>query len=126
LLATSGGALLAQDDLALHASAELPSALSIFLQGNVAIAPTPFGDGLRCTGGNLKRLYSKNASAGSAQAPLGGDLSVHARSAQLGDAIEPGDVRLYQVYYRDPNATFCAAPIGNTWNVTNAMRIEWR
>ncbi len=129
--ASTGGAQLSAsgtlnpDTLALTCQGELPSALSIFLQGDVQLAGTLFGDGVRCAGGALKRLYAHNASGGLVSAPAGGDLSVSQRSAQLADVLAPGSLRVYQVYYRDPSASFCAAPAGNTWNVSNALRVTW-
>jgi hypothetical protein len=39
--------------------------------------------------------------------------------------IAPGSVRYYQTCYRDPNATYCPAPLGSTWNVTNGQRVTW-
>ena len=124
-LDSSGTASLTGDSLVLSASGELPTALGIFLQGNLEVAPAGFGDGLRCAGGSLKRLYAKSAIAGSSSAPQAGDLSVSARSALLGDVIHAGEQRVYQVYYRDPNLGFCAAPAGDSWNVSNAVRVSW-
>ena len=129
--AGTGGAVLTvsgshnPDTVVLTSSGELAAVLSIFLQGNASIAPTPFGDGLRCVGGALKRLYANNAAGGVATAPHHGDPSITARSAALGDPIAPGSTRYYQTYYRDPNLSFCAAPAGNSWNVSSAMRIQW-
>jgi hypothetical protein len=113
------------DMVVLHASDELPSALSIVLQGNAQVAPTHFGDGARCAAGALKRLYVTNASAGSLSVPQAGDPSITVRSAALGDPIAPGSVRYYQTYYRDPNLSFCPAPQGDAWNVTNGVKITW-
>jgi hypothetical protein len=84
-----------------------------------------YGDGLRCTGGVLKRLYAKNASGGVVTAPQAGDPSVSARSAALGDPIPMGATRNYQVFYRDPNASFCPNPPGSTFNVSNAVAVVW-
>jgi hypothetical protein len=123
--ATSADPITGTDTLVLHSSGELPVALTIFLQGNQLIAPLSFGDGLRCAGGVLKRLYTKSASGGSASAPQPGDPSVSQQSANLGDPILPGSSRWYQAYYRDPNATFCPIPPGNTYNISNAVRIDW-
>ena len=129
--ASTGGALLAAsgsshpDELVLTSSGELPSALSIFLQGDAQIAASAFGDGLRCAGGNLKRLYALNASAGVASAPQPGDPSITERSAALGDPIAPGSSRDYQDYYRDPDLGFCPGPQGSTFNASNALRIVW-
>jgi hypothetical protein len=84
-----------------------------------------FGDGLRCAGGNLKRLFSRNAVAGTVVAPIAGEPTVSARSAARGDTIGPNQFRVYQVYYRDPVADFCTAPNGDTFNVSNAVRLDW-
>jgi len=127
----TGGALLratgsvAKDDVVLIASGERATALSIFLQGNQSVGPVIFGDGLRCAGGSLKRLYSKSAVGGAASAPGANDLSIRARSAALGDTIPAGAMRYYQTYYRDPNTGFCPPPRGNLWNVTNGLQIRW-
>ncbi|MBK7643226.1 MAG: hypothetical protein IPJ19_09270 [Planctomycetes bacterium] len=129
--AATGGAQLsvsgstAPDSIGLHTIGELPSALTIFLQGNAQISAVPFGDGLRCAGGLLKRLYVKSAVGGAANAPLAGDPSVSAQSASLGDPIASGTSRWYQAYYRDANQSFCPAPTGNTYNISNAVRINW-
>jgi hypothetical protein len=84
-----------------------------------------FGDGLRCVGGSLKRLYSKPASGGVVYAPHPGDPSITARSAALGDPISSGATRYYMTYYRDPSATFCPNPPGGTFNGSNAVSIVW-
>ena len=113
------------DTVVLVSTGELPSSLSIFLQGNATISPTPFGDGLRCAGGILKRLYTANASGGAISRPGPGDPSITARSAALGDPIPPGQRRYYQTYYRDGSPSFCPLPTGNSFNATNALRITW-
>ena len=123
LLGASGGTL--PDTVVLSSSGELTTALSIFLQGNARIASVTFGDGLRCAGGNLKRIGLKNAVAGTASYPEAGDPSITLRSAALGDSIAPGSSRYYQAYYRDASLVFCPAPPGNTWNATQALQIVW-
>jgi Tol biopolymer transport system component len=124
-LVATGIARLSGDTVFFDSSGELPSALSIFLQGTLTVAPVDFGDGLRCTGGVLKRLYVKNASGGTASAPQGGDPSVSARSSTLGDQLPLGCTRIYQVYYRDSNPNFCPGPSGSTFNVSNAVALAW-
>jgi len=121
LLSGSGIASLSSDTVQLTSSSELTTALSIVLQGSSVIAPANFGDGLRCAGGSLKRLYTKHAIGGVVTVPQAGDPSVSARSATLGDTIPLGATRAYQVYYRDPDLVFC--PGG--FNVSNAMAIAW-
>jgi hypothetical protein len=125
LLTPSGTPSLSSDSFALTASGERATALSIFLQGDVATAPAFYGDGLRCVGGVLKRLFARNALGGVVIAPQAGDPSISARSAALGDPISMGDVRHYQVRYRDPMPSFCPDPPGNTWNVSNGISVLW-
>jgi hypothetical protein len=124
-LVNQGDASLTNDTLVLTSSGELPTTLSVFAQGSAQAVPLPFGDGISCTGGNVLRLYSKHASAGSASAPASGDPTVSARSSALGDTIAAGSRRYYQVFYRDPSTTFCSAPAGSTFNASSALSILW-
>ncbi|MBK7642888.1 MAG: hypothetical protein IPJ19_07530 [Planctomycetes bacterium] len=124
LLAASGTT--SPDTLQLTNSGELASAFSILLQGNQDLVnPAVFGDGLRCVGGSLKRLFQGNAAGGTMAFPPAGGPSISVRSGALGDPLAPGSVRSYQVYYRDPSTSFCAAPLGGTFNVGNAQRVIW-
>jgi|LakMenEpi05Aug10_1017310.scaffolds.fasta_scaffold00341_1 YVTN family beta-propeller protein len=124
-LSSTGSALV--DTLSLQASDMLPTATAIFLQGNLSSAGLTFGDGVRCTGGTLRRLAVKTSEGGSAMFPYAGsgDSSIRARSTALGDPITFGNVRSYQTYYRDPNPGFCPAPAGNTFNITNGLIVQW-
>ena len=130
--ATSGGAFLfalgskSPDEVVLYSTGELPTASSIFLQGNQSVpAGLPYGDGIRCIGGRILRLGVKTASSGIASYPASGDPSITARSAALGQPISPGSTRFYQTWYEDPDLAFCPSPPGDRWNVTNAVRIVW-
>jgi hypothetical protein len=125
LLGTSGAPILSADTLHLIAWNERPTAFSLFWQGDAEVAPHPFGDGIGCMGGPLKRLYFHNAVGGVVTAPQGADPAVSARSAALGDPISPGTIRVYHVFYRDPDPNFCPAPIGSTINTTNGVRVLW-
>ena len=125
--AHTGGALMSSsgtlnpDALHFSISGELPHSLTILLQGDAPTTWTPtFGDGLRCTGGHLLRLYVTNAVNGVANFPGPGDPSITARSAAMGSPIPNGAVRLYQAYYRDP-ASLC----GTGFNVSTGARIVW-
>ena len=124
-LTASGSASLSADSVQLTCSGELPTAPSIVLQGSAVVGPIPFGDGLRCAGGLLKRMYVKSAVGGVVHAPQTGDLSLSARSAALGDPLSLGATRILQVYYRDPSTAFCPSPAGNAFNVSNAIAIAW-
>jgi hypothetical protein len=125
LLEGSGQALLSSDTLVFAASNERPTAFSLFWQGGSEIAPRPFGDGVGCMGPPLKRMYFHNAVGGTVTAPQGADLSVSARSAAVGDPIAPGAIRIYHVFYRDPDPVFCPDPLGSTFNVSNGLRVLW-
>jgi hypothetical protein len=124
-LQSSGVASLASDSLVFTTNGERPTSLSIVLQGDNAIASGQvYGQGVRCVGGLLKRLYVKSASGGSIVAPGPGDPSVSARSAAHGDPIPSGDDRWYLVYYRDPVVIGgCAST--STFNTTQTQRVGW-
>ena len=125
MLIAAGPSNLSADGLVLSSTGERPTAITIVLQGNVTIAPVAFGDGLRCTGGALKRLYVKTAVGGAVAAPGPGDASVSARSAALGDPIPANAWREYLMYYRDGNAAFCPLPTGNSFNSTGGYQVQW-
>jgi hypothetical protein len=114
------------DTIRLNVAAELPNAATLVFQGDALLtSPQVFGDGLRCCGGSIKRLYATSAVAGTLAVPDLGQPSISARSAALGDPLTSGSVRCYQAWYRDASPTFCAAPSGNAWNLSNAVRIVW-
>jgi hypothetical protein len=113
------------DTMILTASGERPTSLTIFLQGDAMQGRTPYGDGLRCVTGTLKRIWTEDAVGGTASYPSLGDLSISARSAALGDPIAPGDTRVYMSYYRDGSATFCPMPTGSSFNATQAILLVW-
>ena len=125
VLHSSGSAVLALDTLAFTASGELPGATSILLQGTVLLSDgLVFGQGVRCVGGSLKRLYAGTAQNGSLTCPPGYGFSISARSANLGDPISAGTWRYYTFYYRDPSVLGgCAAT--KTFNLTQTQGILW-
>ena len=124
-LRAKGTRRLSEDTFVLTSTGELPTVLSVFFQGTASVAPLNYGDGLRCIGGTLKRLYVKNASGGVVVAPTGSEPSVSARSSALGNPIPAGATRWYQVFHRDPSASFCPNPPGNTWNSSNGIQADW-
>jgi hypothetical protein len=125
VLSSTGTSSLSADTFVMYSSGESPTALSIFIQGDDEISAAVFGDGLRCVGGHLKRLYTKNASGGVVIAPFDGDPSVSARSTAIGDTIPGLGTRVYQVYYRDPDLSFCPSPTGSTFNISSGLRVTW-
>ena len=124
-LRASGQAVLSADTLRFEVRGELPTSLSIVLQGTAGIQPQAFGDGLRCVDGALTRLYMQSAVNGTLSLPKSGEEPISARSAALGDPLASGDKRFYQVYYRDPRAAFCGEPVGGGFNITNGVAVVW-
>jgi hypothetical protein len=114
------------DTLILHSDFEPQTASSLFLMGDaMTTVPVMFGDGIRCAGGNLLRMYVHAAVGGSVSAPQAGEPSISQRAANLGIPILPGDVRYLQAWYRDPVLAVCPPPNGNSFNVSNALRVIW-
>jgi Tol biopolymer transport system component len=126
-LTASGPAYLSADTLVFTTFAEKPTAFSIVLQGTTFLANgVVYGQGVRCTGGVLKRLFAKNALSGSITAPDfgAGDPSISARSAAKGDVISPGEYRVYLVYYRDP-VVLGGCSAASTFNATQTGLVVW-
>jgi catechol 2,3-dioxygenase-like lactoylglutathione lyase family enzyme len=126
-LSAAGDALLSGDSLEFTAQDEKPTALSVFLQGTTEVPQgIVFGQGVRCAGGTLHRLYVHVASGGAVTIPnvLLGDSSVSACSAALGDVILPGQSRWYSFYYRDP-LILGGCPAASTFNTGPTMRAVW-
>ena len=62
----TGIAYLSADTLVFTSGGELSTATSLVLQGNAFLpSGVVYGEGVRCVGGALRRLYTKSASAGS-------------------------------------------------------------
>jgi Tol biopolymer transport system component len=127
ILGAAGVAYLSMDTLVFTTGGEKPTALSIVMQGTASLAGgAVYGQGVRCVGGTLKRLYTKTAVGGSITAPDfgAGDPPVSVRSMAKGDAIAAGQSRWYLVYYRDPIVLGgCAA--SSTFNSTQSGEIGW-
>jgi Tol biopolymer transport system component len=127
LLLAFGGTFLSCDSLLLRSVDEGPNALSVFYEGSSALASgAVYGQGVRCAGGTLLRLFTKNASNGSVEAPdpIAGEAGIAARSAELGEVIHPGETRWYFVAYRDRGSTPTCAARGGT-NTTQTGSVLW-
>jgi hypothetical protein len=127
-LAAAGTAYLVMDSLAFTTHGEKPTATSVLLQGtSIAAGGVAYGQGVRCVGGTMKRLYTKAAVAGSVTMPDAGagDPSISSRSAALGSPIAAGETRSYLVFYRDPIVLGgCVA--SRTFNATQTGLVTWR
>jgi hypothetical protein len=126
-IVASGSNSLSTPTLVFTTAGERPVATSILLQGNAVIAGgAVFGQGVRCVGGALRRLFVKNAVGGSIHAPdfAAGDPDIASRSAALGDPISAGQTRWYMVFYRDPFVLGGCSALA-TFNGTPTARISW-
>jgi Tol biopolymer transport system component len=127
VLSAAGGTFLSSDSLVFTTSAEKPTATSLVLQGTAAsLGGSVYGQGVRCVGGMLERLFAKVASGGSITAPDfgAGDPTVSARSAAKGDPIQAGESRWYLVFYRD-STVMGGCPATSTFNTTQTGRVSW-
>jgi len=124
-LVAAGVASIYNDTLQFTTSGEKSGALSILLQASTSISNgISFGQGVRCAGGAVKRLYTKPAGGGSITAPGIGDMAVWARSTQAGDRIQAGMTRWYFVYYKDGTVRGGCTPDRN-FNTTQAQVVTW-
>ena len=102
------------DMFKLEGSALIPSQPGLYFQGNNAVnggSGNQFGDGLRCAGGSVIRLQVKVAdSAGRSQTT---------EDLVLKGGVVSGDLRRYQLWYRDP----VTSPCGAKFNLTNGVQV---
>ncbi len=116
LLSSSGTHSLGAQDLVLQAFDSVPNSPGLFFSGLNEVASgqgAPFGDGLRCAGGQIKRLQVVVAG-------FFGDAATTLPIDQL-EPLAPGDTRYYQWWYRDNNSLPCGTP----FNLSNGLKVDW-
>jgi hypothetical protein len=94
----------------------VPNQPGLYFQGNNAVnngAGNAFGDGLRCAGQAVIRLQVRAADA-SGVSKTNADLI--AKGGVVG-----GDVKYYQLWYRDPASSVC----GTLFNLTNGVKVTF-
>ncbi|MCY2959485.1 MAG: hypothetical protein NTY35_04905 [Planctomycetota bacterium] len=117
-LTVSGASSVGADTFSLVGNG-MPDSSALYFQGTTQQAGgagAAFGDGLRCAAGTVIRLGTKVNSLGTSQYPQVGDQSVSVRGT-----VAAGDVRTYQIWYRNA-AAFCTA---STFNVSNGYQAVW-
>jgi hypothetical protein len=117
-LVTFGQSSVANDTLVLSGT-RMASSSCLYFQGTSQLlggAGIVFGDGLRCSGGSVIRLGIHTNVAGASHYPMPGDQPISVRGA-----CAPGNVRTYQVWYRN-SAPFCSP---STFNLTNGVQVTW-
>ncbi len=118
-LAAIGQARLAAPSLQLFGSG-MPNATVLYFQGTAVLsggAGVAFGDGLRCAGGTVVRLRTRQNSGGGSIVPAANEPTL----AVLGSIPANGGTRLYQAWYRN-SATYCTPA---SFNLTNAVSATW-
>ncbi len=117
-LSATGNASVGNDTMGLQAGG-MPNSSALYFQGSASQsggAGAVFGDGLRCATGTIIRLATKSNSGGFSSYPVFPDLSVAVRGQCM-----PGNLRFYQVWYRNA-AAFCTT---STFNLTNGVSVTW-
>ncbi|MDZ4771959.1 MAG: CHRD domain-containing protein [Planctomycetota bacterium] len=115
-----GTASIAADTLVLQGS-QVPNGPGLYFQGTnifAAGAGISFGDGLICAGGTIIRMGVVFA-AGNVSAYPGGTTPA---PIHIAGATASGDLRTYQLWYRDGDITFCSPA---AFNLTNAIEVVW-
>ena len=127
VLSAGGAVRLSADTLSFTTTGQKPQTASLLVQGTAAIqGGAIYGQGVRCVGGALSRLFTKSASAGGITVPdfAAGDPPVSARSAALGDTIQAGQSRWYLVLYRDATV-LGGCPATSYFNTTQTGQVTW-
>lgn len=110
----TGVASVANDTLSITSTSGLPFGPGLYFQGSAPAAPAVlFGNGLLCVGGSTPRLEIRFADGLGASATT---VPIH-----LFGSDSAGDLRYYQMWYRD-DPSFCA---GAGFNLTNALSLTW-
>ena len=117
-LAGTGIASVSDDTLVLIATHLEPNNSGLFFQADNDLSPgILWGDGLRCAGGNLKRLQVLFADGnGTASTTLG----IHDKAGN----VSAGDKKFYQCWYRNTINPPCGAGV-NEFNATNGLAVGW-
>ncbi len=115
-LSGAGIASVLVDTLVLRATGVAPLQPGLFFQGSSRLAGgagLAFGDGLRCAGGGIVRLQVGSADAS-------GIITSSGSLAGLG-GVAAGELRHYQLWYRDP----LGSPCGAGFNLSNGYSVQW-
>ncbi len=116
----ASGSVSVSNDTVVLAGSDMRNGPCLYIQGSAAFNSgfgAVFGDGLRCAAGAVIRLGILVNVAGNSQYPGPSDQPVSIKGA-----CAPGDVRTYQIWYRDAQP-FCAP---ETYNLTNGVAFAWR
>jgi hypothetical protein len=117
-LGAAGSASISTGQLALYAEGLGPNLPCLFFQGDNSVNGgngTPFGGGLRCAGGGVKRLVVRFSDAGGVATTFGVTL-------WLQGGVGAGATRRYQAWYRDPVP---GGSCSSSFNFSNGLELDW-
>jgi hypothetical protein len=122
-LTGSGHASVSNDTFTLAVSGLPTFASALYFQGDQQVASgagAPFGDGLRCVGGNVQRIGARLSTAGGSQFgyAVPNDPLISVRGLVPAGTVS---IRFYQAWYRNINA-FCTP---DPYNLTNGLTVTW-
>jgi len=120
-LSASGTASISSDTLVLMTTHLEPSNAGLYFQANNDLSPgIPWGDGLQCAGGQLRRLGVRfaNATGYSDTSAWSTPISVKAGN------VNAGDTKRYQCWYRTTIDPPCGVGV-NDFNASNGYAVTW-
>jgi hypothetical protein len=127
IMSASGEAFTDPNDwLSFEIFAGIGSNVTVLFQGTTNSTNTRSGAGVRCGGGNLRRLYKGNQSSGAIGFPNNG-VSVHVQSQAKGYTIAAPITLFYYSAYRNSEANGQPGCPGLSFgfNTTNAVSVGW-
>ena len=115
-LEVTGSVSVSADNMVLLSTGSPADKPGVFFQGDALEnggLGLPFGDGVRCVGGNIQRFGVVVTDGSGAASTAYGTIPANAAMS--------GDTRQYQWWYRDPNG----GPCSSGFNVSNAAEVTW-
>jgi len=117
-LTASGLASVTSDTLVLHGEHTENNQSGLYFQANNDLSPgLLWGDGLRCAGGSLKRLGVRFSDGTGYSDTSAWAIPISVKAGN----VSPGDTKYYQLWYRNPFSSPCAAE----FNASNGLAITW-
>jgi len=117
-LTGTGTASLSADTLVLATIRLEPHLGGLYFQADNALVPAlTWGDGLRCAGGQLRRLGVRFADPDGSSDTSGLPLPISVKAAN----VAAGDTKYYQCWYRNPTGSPCATD----FNTSNGYAVTW-
>ncbi len=114
----SGLASISADSLVLICTHVEPFNASLYVQGNNDLSPgTVWGDGIRCVGGDLKRLQIRFSDGSGTSTSTTG-------LAALAGNVMPGDIKYYQCWYWATENPPCGDWV-HFVNTSNGYTVTW-